>query len=120
VLGVRRGADETVDTILRHARLGNHLVLGFTRLLFAHSFTDMLPFRAIALPSLLAIEMDDRNWGWTLQMQIRALRSGLRIAEADVTQRVREGGVSKISGNLAVSLKVGAEMLYALARERLR
>ncbi len=64
--------------------------------------------------------MDDRNWGWTLQMQIRALRSGLRIAEVDVTQRVREEGVSKISGNLAVSLKVGAEMLYALARERLR
>jgi hypothetical protein len=120
VLGVRRGVDENVGTILPHARFGNHLVLGFTRLLFAHSFTDMPPFRAIALPSLLALEMDDRNWGWTLQMQIRALRSGLRIAEVDVTHRVRAEGVSKISGNLAVSLKVGAQMFYTLARERLR
>ena len=120
MLGVRRGVGGDVGTILPHARFGNHLVLGFTRLLFAHSFTDVPSFRAIALPSLLALEMDDRNWGWTLQMQIRAAGQGLRIVETEVAHRRRAEGESKISGSLTMSIRVGAKMFYTLARERLR
>ncbi|MCZ6713956.1 MAG: glycosyltransferase family 2 protein [Deltaproteobacteria bacterium] len=120
VLGVRRGIDGDVGTILPHARFGNHLVLGLTQLLFGHSFTDLPPFRAVSFPELLGLHMDDRTWGWTLQMQIRAVRSGLRIVEVEVSHRRRSEGVSKISGNLATSLKVGAKMFYTLARERLR
>ena len=81
---------------------------------------DLPPFRAVAFPELLALRMDDRNWGWTLQMQIRAVRAGLRIVEVEVSHRRRSEGVSKISGNLATSLQVGAKMFYTLARERLR
>ena len=120
VLGVRRGIDGDVGTILPHARFGNHLVLGLTRLLFGHAFADLPPFRAVSFPKLLALRMDDRNWGWTLQMQIRAVRAGLRIVEVEVSHRRRSEGVSKISGNLATSLRVGAKMFYTLARERLR
>ena len=120
VLGVRRGIDGDLGTILPHARFGNHLVLGLTRALFGHSFTDLPPFRAVAFPELLALRMDDRNWGWTLQMQIRAVRAGLRIVEVEVSHRRRSEGVSKISGNLATSLQVGAKMFYTLARKRLR
>ena len=64
--------------------------------------------------------MDDRNWGWTLQMQIRAARAALRMREIDVTHRRRTEGRSKISGSLVMSLRVGAKMFYTLARERLR
>ncbi len=120
VLGVRRSIDGDLGTILPHARFGNHLVLGLTRLLFRHSFTDLPPFRAVSFPELLALQMDDRTWGWTLQMQVRAVRKGLRIVEVEVTHRRRSDGVSKISGNLVMSLRVGAKMFYTLARERMR
>ena len=120
VLGVRRGIEGDLATILPHARFGNHLVLSLTQLLFGHSFGDLPPFRAVSFTELLALQMDDRNWGWTLQMQIRAVRRGLRIVEVDVTHRRRSEGVSKISGNLAMSLRVGTKMFYTLARERLR
>jgi glycosyltransferase involved in cell wall biosynthesis len=120
VLGVRRGAEGDVGTILPHARLGNRIVLGLTSLLFNESFEDLPPFRAIRFDRLLELEMDDRNWGWTLQMQIRALRSDLRVVEMDVPHHRRTEGVSKISGSLSMSLRVGAKMFYTLARERMR
>ena len=96
------------------------LELFWARVRFGHSFTDLPPFRAVSFSQLLALHMDDRNWGWTLQMQIRAVRAGLRIVEVEVTHRRRSEGVSKISGNLVTSLEVGAKMFYTLARERLR
>lgn len=120
VLGVRRGVGGDVGTILPHARFGNRLVLGMTHGLFGRAFQDLPPFRAIAFDQLERLEMDDRDWGWTLQMQIRAVRKGLRIVELDVSHRRRTAGVSKISGSLAMSLRVGAKMFYTLARERLR
>lgn len=119
VLGVRRGAEGDVGTILPHARLGNRIVLGLTRILYGKAFQDIPPFRAIRFSSLLDLEMDDRNWGWTLQMQIRAVRRRLRIVELGVTHRRRSEGESKISGSLIMSLRVGAKMFYTLARERL-
>ena len=95
-------------------------MLGLTHLLFRHSFTDLSPFRAVSFPELLGLHLDDRSWGWTLQMQIRAVRAGLWLVEVEVTHRRRTEGVSKISGNFATSLEVGAKMFYTLARERLR
>jgi len=120
VLGVRRSIDGGKGTILPHARLGNRLVLGLTSVIFGESFADLPPFRAIRFSKLIELEMDDRNWGWTLQMQIRAARQGLRISEIEVAHRRRTDGVSKISGSLTMSLRVGAKMFYTLARERLR
>ena len=120
VLGVRRGFGGDVGTILPHARLGNRIVLGFVSLLFRQSFADLPPFRAVRFSSLLDLDMDDRNWGWTLQMQIRAGRAGLCIQETEVTHRRRTEGRSKISGSLIMSIRVGAKMFYTIARERLR
>lgn len=120
VLGVRRGADGDVGTILPHARLGNTIVLAFTLLLYGEPFADLPPFRAIRFDRLLDLDMDDRDWGWTLQMQLRAVRQQLRIAEVEVPHRRRVAGESKISGSLSMSLRVGAKMFYTLARERLR
>lgn len=120
VLGVRRSVGGDVGTILLHARLGNSLVLGLLAGLFGRRFQDMPPFRAIRFTSLLELRMDDRNWGWTLQMQIRAVRQGLGIVEMEMPHRRRMEGDSKISGSLVASLKVGAKMFYTLGRERLR
>lgn len=117
VLGVREGVGGDIGTILPHARLGNRIVLGLVHLVHGESFDDLPPFRAVAFDRLLDLEMDDRNWGWTLQMQIRAARRGLRIVEMPVSHRRRTEGTSKISGSLTMSLKVGAKMFYTLARE---
>lgn len=120
VLGVRRAPDGVEGNVHAHARVGNRLVLLLTRILFGVRFRDLPPFRAVRFRSLLAMEMDDRDWGWTLQMQLRALRHGLRIREVEVPHGTRRGGRSKISGSLGTSVRVGLKMLYTLARERLR
>lgn len=120
VLGVR-GAGEGghASAVPWHARAGNRLVLGLARVLFGRRFRDVGPFRAIRFRSLVALAMDDRDWGWTLQMQIRAARRGLRVVELAVAHRGRAAGRSKISGNLAGSARAGAKMLYTVFRERL-
>ncbi|MFW6199972.1 MAG: glycosyltransferase family 2 protein [Gemmatimonadota bacterium] len=120
VLGVRSGAEGRRGNVHAHARLGNRLVLGLTRILFGAAFRDLPPFRAIRFSDLLDLEMDDRNWGWTLQMQIRAAKRGLRIVETEVPHGTRERGESKISGSLGASIRVGLKMFYTVARERLR
>ena len=119
-LGVREGVEGDLGTILPHAKAGNLVVLSAVRALFGKAFQDLPPFRAISFRSLRSLAMDDRNWGWTLQMQVRAHLRGLRIEEVRVTHRHRSHGSSKISGSLIMSLKVGAKMFYTLGRERLR
>ncbi len=117
VLGVRSGDRSAVPI---HARLGNGLVLFFVRALFGLRFRDLPPFRAVRYDRLLDLQMDDRDWGWTLQMQIRAGRRKHRIHEVDVPYRRRSAGQSKISGSLLGSVRAGAKMFYTLFRERMR
>ena len=119
-LGVRVGPGGGTGNRHAHARWGNRAVLAATRLLFGHTFRDLAPFRAIRMDALERLAMDDRDWGWTLQMQLRAVRHGLEIVEVDAPHLPRSGGRSKISGRLGMSLRVGAKMFYTLARERLR
>ena len=120
VLGVRLGRGGGTGNLHTHARWGNRVVLAATRLLFGRRFQDLPPFRAIRFGALQRLGMDDRNWGWTLQMQLRAVRRGLAIAEVRAPHLPRALGRSKISGRLGMSLRVGAKMFYTLARERLR
>ena len=119
VLGVRTGTPTTPSGVPLHARMGNRVVLTCARILFGLRFRDMPPFRAIHHDRLADLRMDDRDWGWTLQMQIRAGRLRQRILEIEVPYTRRAGGVSKISGTLSGSLKAGAKMFHTLARERL-
>lgn len=119
-LGTRIPDPEHGGSVFVHARAGNNLVLGLVKLLFGHRYSDMAPFRAIRLSSLVELGMDDRNWGWTLQMQIRAARAGLRILEVPFVHRPRSAGESKISGSVIGTVRAGSKMFYTLARERLR
>ncbi len=120
VLGVRESRSGREGNLHLHARLGNRLILALARLLFDVRTPDLPPFRAIRFERLLGLEMDDRSWGWTLQMQIRARRQDLRIARIRVPHEERRAGRSKISGSLSTSVRVGGKMLYTLVRERLR
>jgi glycosyltransferase involved in cell wall biosynthesis len=70
------------------------------RLLYGVRYTDMSPFRAIPRDSLAQLAMREETYGWNLEMQMKAARTGLRILEVPVDHRRRKGGVSKVSGTL--------------------
>ena len=94
---------------------GNRLACFLMRYLFRVRFTDLGPFRAIRYRALRALAMSDRNFGWTVEMQIKAVRAGLRIVEVPVPYR-RRVGRSKISGTLWGSVKAGVKILYMIAK----
>jgi glycosyltransferase involved in cell wall biosynthesis len=103
-----------------HARWGNALVLGLVHLLHGVRFVDLPPFRAVGFEAFRSLGMDDADWGWTLQMQVRAARQGLRMVEIPLPHAPRRAGRSKISGTLAGSVRAGAKMLLTVVRERWR
>ena len=119
-LGIRRRGEGGVGTAFAHARMGNALVTELVHLLFGHRFQDLPPFRAIDFKKLLELDMDDRTWGWTLQMQIRAVRHSFRIFEMEVDHGPRAVGESKISGSALGTVRAGSRMLFTLLTERLR
>jgi glycosyltransferase involved in cell wall biosynthesis len=98
-------------------RFGNMLSSTLLGLRYGGHFTDLGPFRAIACRALLALEMDDRDFGWTVQMQARALRAGLRVVEVPVHYRRRRAGRSKVSGSVKGSVLAGVIILRTLAKE---
>ncbi|HEX4510355.1 MAG TPA: glycosyltransferase family 2 protein [Burkholderiaceae bacterium] len=75
------------------------------RATYGASFTDMSPFRAIRLDCLRTLGMSEQTFGWNLEMQMRVAAAGLRLLEIPVDHRLRRGGVSKVSGNLAAGLR---------------
>jgi glycosyltransferase involved in cell wall biosynthesis len=117
VVGLRGREGDEVGAVPLHARLGNRLVRWGARLLHGARFTDLGPFRAIRRSALESLEMDDRNWGWTLQMQLRAHHLGLRTEEVPVSHQARTAGRSKVSGRLTGSVAAGLKMLLTLLTE---
>jgi glycosyltransferase involved in cell wall biosynthesis len=94
---------------------GNRLACLLLRLIYRHRYTDLGPFRAIRRESLLALGMEDRTYGWTVEMQIKALRRGMRVVEVPVRYRGRIGR-SKISGTLSGSIKAGYKIITTILR----
>ena len=98
-------------------RFGNWLSCRLTRLFFGVSYTDLGPFRAVRRSALEALELNDRAFGWTIQMQVRAARKGLSITEVPVDYRNRRGGDSKVSGTLRGVIGAGTTILYIIFAE---
>lgn len=93
--------------------LGNKLAVFLIYRLFGHKFTDMGPFRAIRFESLKSLKMTDKNFGWNVEMQIKAIKSGLKIKEMPVDYRKRIGA-SKISGTISGTIKAGAKIIFTI------
>jgi hypothetical protein len=94
---------------------GNRLACFLMRILFGARFTDLGPFRAIRYDRLCELGMTDENFGWTIEMQIKATRGNLRIVEIPVPYRRRVGS-SKISGTFSGTVRAGWKILYTIAR----
>ena len=99
-----------------HQILAGYAIGAALRLLYGVRYTDMGPFRAIRRDALIQLGMRETSYGWNLEMQMRAARAGLRIIELPVAHRRRAGGVSKVSGSLAGTLKASWRILLTFAR----
>ena len=94
---------------------GNWLATRMIALLYRYRYTDLGPFRAISWQKLLELNMCDRNFGWTVEMQIKAIKNKLRILEIPVSYRVRIGK-SKVSGTLSGTIGAGYKILYTIIK----
>lgn len=89
---------------------GNWLATSLMKLFFQAKFSDLGPFRAIKYDKLLALEMQDKTYGWTVEMQLKALRKKYKYVEVPVHYRNRIG-VSKVSGTLKGAIFAGVKIL---------
>ncbi len=92
---------------------GNWLATNLIRLFYGYEFTDLGPFRAIRYPALVALEMEDPDFGWTVEMQVKAAKAGLRCTEVPVGYR-RRIGISKISGTIRGTVLAGHKILWTI------
>jgi glycosyltransferase involved in cell wall biosynthesis len=89
---------------------GNWLATSLMRIMFNSTFTDLGPFRAIKYEKLLALNMEDKTYGWTVEMQLKALRQKLSYVEIPVNYRNRIG-ISKVSGTVKGAIFAGVKIL---------
>ncbi len=116
VIGSRELGAADSGALSPHQRLGNRLAVWLVSLLYGHKYTDLGPFRAIRRSGLEGLGMRDTNFGWTIEMQVKAVQRGLRITEAPVAYRMRQAGQSKISGSFVGSAAAGAKILWTVAK----
>jgi glycosyltransferase involved in cell wall biosynthesis len=108
MLGVRKKG-----ALLPQALFGNKLAASLIRLFWGFRYTDLGPFRAITYKALLTLNMVDKNFGWTVEMQIKALKKGLQITEVPVRYR-RRIGKSKITGTFSGTVRAGTKIIYTI------
>jgi glycosyltransferase involved in cell wall biosynthesis len=113
VIGSRMLLPQSRVSLLPQARYGNLLAVFLINLFFRHQFTDLGPFRAIRYKSLKELNMIDKNFGWTVEMQIKAIKHGLLIMEVPVQYRKRIG-VSKITGTISGTIKAGIKIIFTI------
>jgi hypothetical protein len=116
VLGNRLATRAGFEAMTFMQRIGNRLVSKLIEYGWGFRFADFGPRRLIRRQALDDIDMRERRFGWNVVMQIRAVEAGLKIREVPVRYRVRQGGRSKISGNLLAAVCAGFGILQAVAR----
>jgi glycosyltransferase involved in cell wall biosynthesis len=116
VLGSRTMSAASAAHVPAHARAGNALAVALVRLVTGARFTDLGPFRALRLGTLRRLALADRDFGWNIEMQIRAVRAGVPWREVAVRHSARAAGESKISGTIVGSVHAGCKILWTVAR----
>jgi len=118
VIGSRMLKAESRKILTPVSRFGNWLSTSLIRLFWGYHFTDLGPFRAITFPAYQRLNMSDQNYGWTVELQVKAARQQMKATEVPVSYRSRIGS-SKISGTIMGSVKAGITILYFIFRELL-
>ncbi|RHX89927.1 glycosyltransferase family 2 protein [Leptospira stimsonii] len=115
VIGSRALGKAEKGSLLPVQKFGNWLSTFLIGVLYGVKFTDLGPFRVIRFDSLKKLNMQDRNFGWTVEMQIKAAKLGMNCVEVPVSYK-RRIGVSKVSGTISGSIKAGWKILYTIAK----
>ena len=115
VIGSRVLGEAAAGSLPPHQRFGNWLACRLIGLRFRQQFTDLGPLRAIRIEALKMLALQDRAFGWNVEMQMKALKAKLRVKEVPVRYRARIGR-SKISGTISGSLHAGIAILTMVAR----
>lgn len=113
VIGSRVLGNREPGALLPQARFGNWLATRLIKWFYGVEHTDLGPFRAIAYPALLQINMQDKTFGWTVEMQVKAAKLGITATEVPVSYRKRIG-VSKITGTLSGTIKAGWKIIFTI------
>lgn len=118
VIGSRLRGKREPGSMLASQVFAGKLISLLVKALYGFRYTDMCAFRAIRRESLGKLDMQERTFGWNLEMQIKAVQRGLRIVEVPVDYRCRLGGVSKVSGDFKASMKAAVRILGVFRRVR--
>ena len=110
VVGARVKALREKGAMTYPQKFGNWLATFLMKLFFGARFTDLGPFRAIKYPKLLALNMQDKTYGWTVEMQLKAVKQKYSYVEVPVNYRNRIG-ISKVSGTLKGTIFAGIKIL---------
>ena len=110
VIGARDRELREAGSMTPQQLFGNWLATRLMRILFGATYTDLGPFRAIRYDKLLALKMEDKTYGWTVEMQLKALKNKLTYTEVPVRYKKRIG-VSKVSGTIKGSIFAGVKIL---------
>ncbi len=92
---------------------GNWLATTLIKLFYRYEFSDLGPFRAVRYDSLMKLEMQDRTYGWTVEMQVKAAKQGMACSEVAVDYRNRIG-TSKVSGTVKGTILAGHKILWTI------
>ncbi len=115
VIGSRVLGHAAPGSLTPQQQCGNWLACQLIALRFGRHFTDLGPFRAIRRRSLKALDLRDPTFGWNVEMQMKALKAGLRVVEVPVRYRPRIGQ-SKISGTVTGTIRASTKILFTIAR----
>ena len=113
VIGSRALGQLEKGSMMPQQVFGNWLATNLIKLFYKYSFTDLGPFRAIKFQKLLEIEMNDPDFGWTVEMQVKAAKHQFKCMEVPVTYRKRIG-VSKVSGTIRGTILAGHKILWTI------
>lgn len=113
VIGSRALGDRASGSMTFPQVFGNWLATSLIRWIYGARFTDLGPFRAIRWESLLALQMQDKTYGWTVEMQVKAAKQQLRFCEVPVNYKKRIG-VSKVSGTVKGTVMAGYKILWTI------
>lgn len=115
VIGSRALGEKEKGSMTPQQVFGNWLATWMIKVIYKHTYSDLGPYRAIRLESLNALSMRDPDYGWTVEMQVKALHKKLKIAEVPVNYRKRIG-ISKVSGTVKGTILAGYKIITTIIK----
>lgn len=113
VIGSRVKGDLQPGSMTVPQVFGNWLATTLIKIIYNYDFSDLGPFRAIRYQALMDIDMQDKDYGWTVEMQVKAAKMGLRCTEIPINYR-RRIGTSKVSGTIKGTILAGHKILWTI------